>query len=169
LLIQIGDWWWPYKVNLQPGTWHHLALVATINGGLRKFQPYLDGAPLDGAITTPLNGINFPSGTLRFGKRTSGQKVNDRDAQFYGLLDDVAVITKALTPADIQYLSKNDLELTGNEIGLLAGYTFDGGSLPTKLARPVTLHNWSAKRSRFRRTGAIPMPLPSRFRSRAER
>src|SRR5262245_33877043 len=54
LLIQIGEWGWPYKVNLQPGTWHHVALVATINGGLRKFQPYLDGAPLDGPLTTPL-------------------------------------------------------------------------------------------------------------------
>jgi hypothetical protein len=87
------------------------------------------------------NDPNLPRGTVRFGKRTTGQSVNLRDAQFYGLLDDIAVFNRALTTSEIQNLAVQVQQLTGDESGLLAGYTFDDGSQRLQLNRALKLNS----------------------------
>ena len=100
------------------------------------------------------NEPDLPSGTstLRLGRRSDGKHVDPepgkspdgRESQFYGLIDDVAVFSKALTPAEMAAVVNTPTKrLTGTEPGLLAGWTFDtskasGAPLPTKLTRPAT-------------------------------
>jgi hypothetical protein len=72
----------------------------------------------------------------------AGGTINNRETQFYGLIDDVAVFNRALTPPEIQTLV-NTSRLSGSETGLQAGWTFDattpaGGALPANLSRPAT-------------------------------
>jgi murein DD-endopeptidase MepM/ murein hydrolase activator NlpD len=110
----------------------------------------------------------MPQGTLRFGKRTAGKTVNGHDAQFYGLLDDIAIFAAALTPNQIRNLRDNVPHLTGKESGLLAGYTFAQKKSPPKLGRPITLHG-AAQRvvtsaARDNDADASLLPLPSQHR-----
>jgi hypothetical protein len=136
LLLAVGSQSQTYVANLQPGRWYHLAVVAT-SGTQRSFTLYLDGSPLGAPLSIATSDPQLPNGTLRFGKRTTGQTVNGHDAQFYGFLDDIAVFTRELSPSEIQELNVNVLQITGNEKDLLAGYTFNQGDLPATLARPV--------------------------------
>lgn len=169
LLVRIGSQSKVYNLWLTPGEWHHVTITAQPSGSSRAFQLYLDGSPFDSPLLVSSADFQMPSGTLRIGKRTTGQTVNGRDAQFYGLVDDVAVFNRVLTGAEIKNLASNAVTLSGSEIGLIAGYIFDDGVQPAKLARPVSLPNWSAKRVRVSDNrssvdlAAIPLPF-----SRAE-
>jgi hypothetical protein len=102
---------------------------------------YLDGVELGKPIVLGIKDPLMPKGALRFGKRTTGQTVgpHNHDGQFYGFLDDIAVFTRQLSQESILQLASPGTQLTGREPGLLAGYTFNGGSLPPKLSRPVSL------------------------------
>jgi hypothetical protein len=72
------------------------------------------------------------------------------------------VFTRSLSQTEIQSLPK---QLTGSENGLLAGYTFNQGSLPAKLARPVTLsgaaQQVAVSANRASATDAARLPLPT--------
>jgi hypothetical protein len=150
--------------SLTRNTWHHLAVVVSVSRTLRTFTLYLDGRQLGQPLQVARNAPQMPVGTLRFGKRTNGQTVQGHDAQAFGLLDDIALFTRALSVSQIQFLSDNVLHLTGSEADLLAGYTFAEGQLPSKLARPITLHagarrvTTSAKRDSAIDAGLLPLP-----------
>jgi hypothetical protein len=137
LYLAVGSKSTTFPAKLKVGTWYNLAVVATASGSQRLFTMYLDGAKL-GMLSVPASDPQLPSGTLRFGKRTTGQTVEGRDGQFYGFLDDVAVFDRDLTAAEVLSLSSK-VQLSGKENGLLAGYTFNQGSLPAKLKRSVKL------------------------------
>jgi concanavalin A-like lectin/glucanase superfamily protein/peptidase M23-like protein/polyglycine hydrolase-like protein len=166
LLLRVGSQSRTYATSLQPGQWYHLAVVATSNATQRLFTLYLNGVQMGTTLSVASNDSQLPSGTLRFGKRTTGQFVNGHNAQFYGLMDDIAVFNRALSVTEIQNLRTNVLQLTGNESDLLAGYTFNQGSFPSMLTRPVTL-NGSAQKvtastNRSSATDAVALPLPTR-------
>lgn len=136
LFIQIGANKVLYLVpEFKANTWQHITVVRQNN----KFMLYLNGShktPVkvtdaknnttvpDTEIEVSGSFTSKPSGTLRFGRRTSGSSTSKRDWQTYGLLDDVAVFQKALSAAEINAL-KNKKRLTGLEKDLIAGWCFD--------------------------------------------
>jgi hypothetical protein len=108
-------------------TWHHVAVVR--NGSTATV--YVDGVSKG---TLAISSTSNPNGTLRLGRS------DEIHQQFYGLLDDVAVFTAALSASQIAALAAAKT-LKGTEANLLAGFVFgDGpsGALPATLARPVT-------------------------------
>ena len=127
--------------SLVAGHWYHLAVVRSGN----QLTFYLDGNKIcpDGVTGCTVAAGTTPSGNLRLGRLTNGSNLVGHEAQFYGLVDDVAVLTKALTQAEISALRQAP-RITGNESQLLAGYTFDELTpakqpLPPALSRPVTM------------------------------
>ena len=135
LVMKIGTSQVNYAVNLPAGTWHHLAVTRSAN----VFQMYLDGQPVGPPLNLSAGGL--PTGKLRFSKNTFDAALDGGGAEFYGLLDDVAIFKKALTPHRIAELA-NAPHLSGTERNLYAGYVFGyvpPGGLPAKLARPLTL------------------------------
>lgn len=125
--------------QLAAGVWYHVTLVRQAGG----FTVYLDGARLCpdlGPCSFPPGG-NTPSGNLRLGRFGTGGTAQERDAQFYGFIDDVAVFRRALDAAEVNGLARQ-ARLTGSEPGLFAGWTFDeatpdAGELPSLLRRGV--------------------------------
>jgi hypothetical protein len=108
--------------------WQHLALVRDGNG----FRTYLNGVQLaafSGSETFPSAGLPPDSRGLRVGRR-------DRD-QFYGLIGEVAIFTRALSGSEVAAAVSGSL--TGSETGLLAGFRFDSGAVSPPLNRAVTL------------------------------
>ena len=139
--------------------WHHVAVVRSGS----TCTIYLDGKSRG---TLSVTAASAPSGTIRLGRS------DDIHQQFYGLLDDVAVFTTALSAAQVAALASANT-LTGNEAGLLAGFVFgDGpaGSLPTPLTRPVTYTPGarnvavSPKRSNTADRKLLPLSLVSHMR-----
>jgi hypothetical protein len=118
--------------------WQHLAVVRQGN----TIRVHLNGKLLNAfksaELTLPSSGLPSSKTPLRIGRRTSEVSDDSRFWQFYGLIDDVGVFTRALTNDEIAQLAAAH-SLHGNEDGLLAGYTFDSGSLPKVLSRKVTL------------------------------
>jgi hypothetical protein len=162
LYLAVGSNATTFSANLKAGTWYNLAVAATGTGSHRLFTVYLDGAKL-GTLNAVASDPQWPSGKLRFGKRTTGQLVEGRDGQFYGFLDDVAVFDRALSAAEVQGLSSK-VQLSGNEDALLAGYTFNKGSLPAKLKRSTTVQGSARSMvvsgARNNGTDATLLPLP---------
>jgi hypothetical protein len=162
LLLAVGVMQQVFPATLNAGEWHHLALSVVVGVRDRVFTLFLDGSPLGSPLMVASTGLSLPQGKVRFGKRTSGQTVNGQNAQFYGLLDDVAVFKLALNATQIQSLMAT-AHLTGNEAGLLAGYNFQTGQ-PARLARPFTLSGGaeaisvSANRNSVADAGLLPMP-----------
>ena len=163
LYLAVGTQSRDFATTLTPGRWYHLAVRCTV-GATRTFKLYLDGVKLGSDLVVAAAASNLPQGTLRFGKRSSGQTVNGHDAQFFGLLDDVAIFTRALSVATINDLRNNVGHLTGNEADLLVGYSFNTGNLPAELARPVTYRgaarrvNTSANRDNTKDANLLPLP-----------
>ena len=118
--------------------WQHLAVVRQGN----TIRAHLNGKLLDAfksaELTVPSFGLPSSNTPLRIGRRTSGVSDETRFWQFYGLIDDLGVFTRALTSDEIANLATAH-SLHGDEDGLLAGFTFDTGSLPKVLSRKVTL------------------------------
>jgi murein DD-endopeptidase MepM/ murein hydrolase activator NlpD len=166
LFLAVGSQSRTYAATLQAGQWYHLAVVAGASGTQRLFTLYLNGAKLGIPLSVSSGDWQMPGGSLRFGKRTTGQSVNRHDAQFYGFLDDIGVFNRALSASEIQNLSANVLQLTGNESGLLAGYTFNQGSLPATLTRPLTLNGAAGQvavsTNRNNVADAAVLPLPTK-------
>ena len=165
LFLAVGTRSQSYEAALRPGQWYHLAVVATTESTQRVFTLYLDGGQIGVPLAVPLNDPQLPRGTLRFGKRTDDQLVNLRNAQFFGMMDDIAVFDRALSASEIKILDAKVLQLVGNESDLLAGYTFNQGALPSKLTRPVTMHGAARKIgvsiNRNDTADATVLPLPT--------
>lgn len=121
LYLQVGDARVVFSPEppLEPGTWHHLAVVR--RGG--AFSVYLDGARL--APDLRPGGGELPSGTLRIGRRTDRRKAAPAryEGQFFGLVDDVAVWRRALTDAELAALAAPGARPDGE--GLLAALGFE--------------------------------------------
>src|SRR5262249_33839200 len=98
LVAKIGSGKLASPLQLAMGTWHHLAVTRI--GTVVKL--YLDGQQVGGTLTLSAGGQ--PSGKLRFGKTTSNAALDAGGPQFYGLLDDVAIFTSALSAAEIAAL-----------------------------------------------------------------
>ena len=118
--------------------WQHLAVVRKGNTLRAHLNGKLLSAFHSAELTIPSSGLPSPNTPLRIGRRTSGVTDETSFWQFYGLIDDVGVFTRALTNDEIAQLAAAH-SLQGNEDGLLGGYTFDSGSLPETLSRKATL------------------------------
>jgi len=173
LLVKIGNATAYYTTPLVAGEWHHVAVVR--HDGY--YSLYLDGQYLcrdqfEGDLfcdAIPTGGIPGGGSTLRIGMPASGS------AQFYGLVDDVAVFNKALSTAEIQSLIAAK-RLNGQENNLVAGYVFettkpDGYPLPAKLSRTYSMVNTGAaglepsfkvavSENRVNSTDALFLPKP---------
>jgi hypothetical protein len=128
--------------------WQHLAFVRDGSA----FRTYLNGVRLtvfSGTETFPAAGLPPDSRRLRVGRR-------DRD-QFYGLLDEVAIYTRALTASEVATAATN--WLTGSESGLLAGFTFDSQSTLPPLDRAVTLPTAADVPDYVTAAAADPVPV----------
>ena len=103
--------------KLAPEKWHWLALVR--DGS--RLRLYLDGVLIkpDDAEQVITSSTDLPVGTLRLGRKASG------DAQFYGLIDDVAVFNSALSQKILKSYYHESPRLRGTEAGLVAAYLFD--------------------------------------------
>ena len=97
-------------ITINDGTWHHVAM--THNGTTTNL--YVDGV-LDVTATKTLS--TTPS-HFRIGMR--GNSISE---QFDGNIDEVRLWGKAMSTAEIQ--AKANCELSGNECGLLAYYSFN--------------------------------------------
>ena len=112
--------------SLPAGQWCQLAVVRTGN----DVQVFLNGVPLGAKLTVTGSGV--PVGTLRLGRPSPGAGVDSQEAQFYGMLDELAIYGRALTNAEVLGLFTTRAHLTGNEPDLLFGWLFT----PTPQTKP---------------------------------
>lgn len=163
LLVNVGSVTRYYTLQagkLAPEKWHWLAIVR--DGS--KLTLYLDGAlakPDDGNTVI---GTEMPAGTLRLGRKASG------DAQFYGLIDDVAVFNYALSESTLKSYYQESTRLDGSEAGLIAAYLFDKETSVQSVAQDVKRRRVSftspaalieVSASRDSKRDALSLPLPS--------
>lgn len=162
---------WPVSIAgtteappLPNARWHHLAVVkagsfVTVYIDGQRSCTYPPGLFCDLPLLT-----GPPTGTVRFGKRPVGS--NQRQTQFYGFMDDVAVFLRALSQSEVQAIVASP-RLHGTEDGLYAGYVFDavGPLTPSTLRRPYTVVSpaeltvVSANRSNAFDTLLLPSPV----------
>jgi hypothetical protein len=85
----------------------------------------------------------LPKGTLRFGRRTSGDKGGASPKwQAYGMIDDVAVFDKALNGNELTSIIAKK-RLSGYEDGLVAGWSFEKPVSATKPLPPKLSSEWT--------------------------
>jgi murein DD-endopeptidase MepM/ murein hydrolase activator NlpD len=159
MFLRVGITEKPYNVKLKRNTWHHVAV--TRSG--KKFQMYLDGTALSPAITAD---VKAPARVpLRLGQSSAWRQIYEkRPAQFYGLIDDVAIFSKALTAAEIQKLIAQKT-ITGDESSLLAAWLFSKQQeTSAKLKLKLTLKGAATKafesKERNNKVDAELQPLP---------
>jgi hypothetical protein len=104
LVVRAGGRRRVYPVSLEPGRWYHLALVRRAG----ELLLYLGGRQLGPALHVEKA---RPRGPLRLGRGTGP------GAQFFGLIDDVAVAPRALGASRIRALARARF-LTGAESDL---------------------------------------------------
>ena len=118
--------------------WRHLALVKKGN----TLAVWLDAQhllPMGSATDLALPANAAPTGQLRLGKRLTG--TNERETQFYGFIDDLALFDGALGYGEIVTIL-GQMDLNGNERGLRAGFVFeDLRGKPAPLQRSYTLQD----------------------------
>jgi len=118
--------------------WIHVALVRSGN----TFTLFLDGMPQSPAITVSPADVPDADATLRMGRTVHGYTINDRETQFFGFVDDVAVFARALTKHEIAaIIDEPDHRLHGHQDHLVAAWIFDhtlpsGDPLPPHFSRP---------------------------------
>jgi hypothetical protein len=140
--VAIGEQQQDYP-SAEGDRWIHVALVRSGH----TFTLFLDGAPQSPTITLP--SANLPDGnaTLRMGRTVDGFTINDRETQFYGYVDDVAVFNRALTKPEIKaIINEPDHRLHANQDHLVAAWIFDhtlpsGDPLPPHFSRPYTFNS----------------------------
>jgi murein DD-endopeptidase MepM/ murein hydrolase activator NlpD len=119
---------------LQSRLWQEIALVRITHPfltGTSQHWPWLNGEPLSAPVVLPLG--YMPLGNVRIGGRGY-----QRPGQFYGFVDEVAVFSRPLSQQELRGRVRAPARLTGTEDGLVAGWTFTGGSQPPKLDRPIS-------------------------------
>ena len=104
------------KATIEDGTWHHLAMTWSKNG---LFTSYLDGAQADqrAAANVNLPEMNAISCLGSLGGTTE---------YLTGSLDEVRIWNNVRTASQIS--TYKDVELNGNETGLVAYYKMSNGS-----------------------------------------
>ena len=103
--------------SVTDGTWHHVAMTwqqATTNG----FATYLDGA-LVASRNSSTNPIPNMGAQVYFGAFNGTAEFMD------GMIDEIAIWNRALSPAQIQSTMRTGL--TGSETGLAGYWNFDDG------------------------------------------
>lgn len=162
LLVTVGKSSHYYTVagKLAPERWHWVAVVRDRS----KLLLYLDGALVKPDDSNAEFGADVPKGTLRLGRKQKG------DAQFYGLIDDVAVFDSALNQRTLKSYYQESPRLTGAEPGLVAFYTFDqppyaqagaklAGRRRTSFTSTATSVSVSAERDNKRDALSLPLPF----------
>ena len=94
------------------GPWHHVVEVVTTDGTKSMMSVYFDGAFVE-ARTEDTSAMSFTS--LNLGRARAG--ANDRD--WDGLIDEVAMWNRALTPAEITDLYQRGTAGSGVTTGLI--------------------------------------------------
>jgi Concanavalin A-like lectin/glucanases superfamily len=138
-----------YSNALVANKWQHLAVVRRytpwyVSPFGSNFSLYLNGQRLcvnsiltcGDSVFIAGAGPAAPSGTIRIGRRSSSQA---GVTQFYGLVDDVAVFSQALSEATVDALAAKP-RLDGTETWLLRGWTFDDFT-PSGAILPSTLNH----------------------------
>jgi hypothetical protein len=104
------------------GKKHHFAL--TWNDGITKI--YIDGQEVASGGVKGLGDLRFDLGNLRFGEDYPPAHLLDNP--FIGYADDILVLKRALSPAEVKQLAENGAETvvkTDSDSGML--YTMEGG------------------------------------------
>jgi len=105
--------------SIGDGSWHHLALTYDASAGLRNLRFYIDGH-LDQALTATGTFIPIPEPLLLGGNLVSGMGI----APLNGDVDNLRLWNRALSEDEIR-VSARQRNLTGNETGLAAAFSFD--------------------------------------------
>ncbi|MGC4043003.1 MAG: LamG domain-containing protein [Armatimonas sp.] len=144
LALQVGNQTIQTKVALTLNQWHQLAVVRS---GM-TFTLYLDGEKVSALVW---NGAGRPTinSTLSLGRRTDGWPFCNHNSQFFGLIDDVAIFSKALSDTDLKsgevatggkVGAYGQKRLSGYEPDLLRGVVFDFPALGEPKTLPVKLN-----------------------------
>lgn len=78
---------------LSTGEWHQVAHVFSQNGTNTELRIYIDGVRVGGVLTSPTANLDFTA--INFGAARNGTRVFD------GMIDEVAVWNRSLTPNEI--------------------------------------------------------------------
>ncbi|MEO7310683.1 MAG: LamG-like jellyroll fold domain-containing protein [Chitinophagaceae bacterium] len=157
LLLNIGTSTTTITYNYTTGEWTHIAMVATENGSNMSCKIYVNGVE-KGNISYSKTDPQLPNGTLRIGKRTTGQTTGGRNAQFYGLVDDIAVFKTALSPAQVASLYANKDISTFSTVAPWATLDFNN---TTTLKGSAALVKISSNKT----NDAASLPLPTAQKS----
>ncbi len=117
---------------LASGTWVNLAVVRSGN----TFKLFINGVLMQPAIVIDPRDKDLPAADnrLRLGRRRDGKGVNDSEAQFYGLIDDVVVLKKALNQSEIIERQSHAGVLRRDDVNVHAGaWIFDEMKNPSKV------------------------------------
>lgn len=141
MFLKVGEKKRSYDVDLKRDKWHHVAVVRSGN----KFTMFFNGTALTPALT--IDAKSATNSRLRLGQSMAWRQIQEkRPAQFYGLIDDVAVFTEALSASEIATLAKKNTKITGEEPGLLAAWLFSKTQeTHKKLKRKFTLAGSATK------------------------
>ena len=127
LQLQVGSARRRYDAPLTDGTWHTLE----VQRSGQYVRLYLDGIPLEPALEIDPADPLLPDGTLRLGRTAAGVGAWMSDdapdehlnAQFYGLIDDVAVFGDAIDTAPL--FADDHLTAGALDPSARAAYTFE--------------------------------------------
>lgn len=118
-IIQKGSNWLP-SIN----SWYHVAVVYHASAGTIDF--YLNGLHYGNQITGVFNSIHNSNRGFALGRQWAESPQGYGD-HFDGQMDDLRIWNVARTPAEI--MANKDIELTGNEPGLMGYWKFNGNAL----------------------------------------
>lgn len=118
VLEQSGDPKIQGSINLQSDRWYHIAVTykAASTTGILYCDGVVDGS--NAALPSPTSSTTYQ---LEIGRDRDGG-----DDYWRGKIDDVRVWNRCLTQAEVRGLMHE--KLTGQELGLLAYWTFDDGT-----------------------------------------
>lgn len=129
-IMQNISTWYPV-VN----TWYHVAIVYRASAGTVDF--YLNGVHSGDQITGVYTSIHNSDRGFSIGRQWDGTGPADC---FDGKMDELRIWNIARTPAEI--ISNKDLELIGNEPGLVGYWKFNGNALDSSPnGNDLTNHN----------------------------
>lgn len=153
LLVSIGSQSKIIKHNFNAGNWYHVALTCKDNGANLDIKIFIEGNN-EGSFSVAKSDPLMPTGNIRFGKRTTGQTVGGKNAQFYGLVDDVGIFSSELSSTDISKLVSNKDIASFSSPAPLAIYHFNTSA---NMHGSASLANISANKM----NDAASLPLPT--------
>ena len=159
VVLDVGSESQRYPLAVDPDTWMTAALVGRIDGLTLTYDVWVDGSLLEPPVSVSVNDLEFPTGSIRLGQRTTGAPGPVR--QYYGLIDDLAVYGEALRERDLERRTAADYVLRGSERSLIATLTFESDE---NLPEAVVFPNGPGHRGRGTRphVGRRPHPVPPR-------